>query len=528
LGRVEAKDGTSQAGAQAASQGEPPRGPAIQVYSRETVVDVEVIDDKGQPVRGLSQADFTVKENGTEQGIRSFKEYGGSPTDAGPMLRQQAALPEEVHTNRETPTSGPVNILLIDALNASPVMVMFVQEETLKYLETMPEGTQVAVFWLSQGGLHLLQGFTQDRKLLIGAVSRTLVAQNRLEVWTKQWLTVDGMDEIAMYVSKIKGRKNLIWFTPGMPIRLVRDGGYSWGDSEGPDMGLVHRLMDAYELLSQAQVAICPVDPRGVGAAMSMQSLLVEEVAEESGGTAYYNTNGLAKAMETAIATGSNYYTISYVPPGKKNDGRFHHIWVGVDRPGVRLVYRKGYDSEDPLAAHAIAPGPGLKKAVMAGRAMVGAEMQFDVTVQPIPTTDEAGDGAPAEKPAAVVRRELPKQGAKPGVKYGFTFAVPVNQIAFTQGADGMRTASLEFDVSSYSASGAMTNDVSEITRLRLSGEEYAEFVKMPYHYYQQLELPMGEAIVRVGVLDDVSKRVGTMAIPLKVVKEPGVAEAGR
>jgi VWFA-related protein len=246
LGRVEAEDRTIPAAGQAASQVATPSGPAIQVYSRETVVDVEVIDAKGQPVRGLSQADFTVKENGDKQAIRSFKEYGGSPVDVGLMPPQQAASPQGVYSNQEMPTGGPVNIVLIDALNASPRMVLLVQMETVKYLETMPVGTQVAIFWLSQSGLHLLQGFTQDRKLLIGAVqSGTLVAQGQAEGWTKKWLTVDGLDEIAIYVSKTTGRKNLIWFTPGMPVDLLRDGGYGAGVL--PDMGLVHRLMDAYE-----------------------------------------------------------------------------------------------------------------------------------------------------------------------------------------------------------------------------------------------------------------------------------------
>jgi hypothetical protein len=275
-----------------------------------------------------------------------------------------------------------------------------------------------------------------------------------------------------------------------------------------------------YELLAQAQVAICPVDPGGA------RSDLAEEVALETGGTAYHDTNGLARA----IATGSNYYTLSYVPPGQQDDGRFHHIWVGVDRPGVRLVYRTGYNSEDPLAANAIASGPGLKKAVMAGRAMkvTGMEMQFDVKMQPIAAADAAGDGTPAERPAAAVRRVLPRQGAKPGVKYGFIFAVPMSQIAFAEGTDGMRTASLEFDVASHGVNGAITNIVSERVRVRLSSEEYAGFIKLPFHCYQQLELPVGEAMVQVGVRDDVSKKVGTMEIPLKVAKEPGVAEAGR
>jgi len=390
----------------------------------------------------------------------------------------------------------------------------------VKYLGTMPEGTEVAVFGLSSGGLHLMQGFTTDRKLLIGAVSRGGSFNRQVERWTQMWLTVDAMDEIAVYVSGIKGRKNLIWITPGMPVQLVRDGGYGWSGGP-PDMGLVHRLMDAYELLTRAQVAICPVDPRGVGPRMGMNTMLAEQVAAESGGTAYYNTNDLAAAVGKAIATGSEYYTLSYIPPGSKDDNRFHHIWVGVDRPGVQLVYRKGYDSEDPLSAHAVAPGPGLKQAVAAGHAMTIAEMEFDVKVEPI----AAADAGAEEAPASSGRRLLPK-GGKPAVKYGFLFSVPASEITFTQGADGMRMGSLNFDVAAYSSNGVLADVISEKVRLPLSAEEYEEFVKTPFHFYQKLDLPLGETMVRVGILDDASKKAGTMDIPLTVAKETGQTEA--
>jgi len=49
--------------------------PTLHVYSRETIVDVLVTDDKGQPVRGLTRSDFTVEEDGNAQPIRGFREY---------------------------------------------------------------------------------------------------------------------------------------------------------------------------------------------------------------------------------------------------------------------------------------------------------------------------------------------------------------------------------------------------------------------------------------------------------------------
>jgi hypothetical protein len=46
--------------------------PTVKVYARETIVDVTVTDAKGNPVHGLTQTDFTVKENNKPQPIRRF------------------------------------------------------------------------------------------------------------------------------------------------------------------------------------------------------------------------------------------------------------------------------------------------------------------------------------------------------------------------------------------------------------------------------------------------------------------------
>src|SRR5208283_1940278 len=52
--------------------------PTLYVTSREIVVDVMVTDANGQPVRGLKQSDFSMKEDGHPQPIRSFAEFGAA------------------------------------------------------------------------------------------------------------------------------------------------------------------------------------------------------------------------------------------------------------------------------------------------------------------------------------------------------------------------------------------------------------------------------------------------------------------
>ena len=289
----EAETAATSAGQASAGAGVP----TLKVYSRETIVDVSVTDQEGRPVRGLKKSDFFVEENGKPQPIHSFVESEEVP----PETEERAELEPGVYTNSQVvPETGPVNILLLDALEAGPEDIVHEQSATMDYVKEMPPGTQLAIFWLSNSGLHLVQGFTsQPAMLRKAAQTRMFDFGSNLEKWTRDWYTVDALNQIAEYVSRIKGRKNLLWLTHGMPIPLLPDGGYGWADPQvsggwnAPDMGVVNRLMDTYELLTNEQVAVYPVDIGGV-MGLGMGTMRAEAVAESLGGVAYYNTNDLS------------------------------------------------------------------------------------------------------------------------------------------------------------------------------------------------------------------------------------------
>ena len=71
-----------------------PITPTLHVYSRETIVDVLVTDDKGHPVRGLTRSDFTISEDGHPQPISSFAEYNKNAPPA-----PAHALPPDTYSN---------------------------------------------------------------------------------------------------------------------------------------------------------------------------------------------------------------------------------------------------------------------------------------------------------------------------------------------------------------------------------------------------------------------------------------------
>ena len=88
---------------------------ALKVYARETIVDITVTDAKGNPVHGLTRDDFTVKEDGKPQALKSFAEFGAErPAKQVDVPR----LPPNVYSNAQppAPTSGAVNVLMFDNL----------------------------------------------------------------------------------------------------------------------------------------------------------------------------------------------------------------------------------------------------------------------------------------------------------------------------------------------------------------------------------------------------------------------------
>jgi VWFA-related protein len=544
-----------------AQQPAPPAVATIQVYSRETIVDIIVTDAKGQPVRGLSKSAFTIKEDGKPQPIRSFGEFDAETT--APAI--SPTLPSGIHSNLQAaPTSGPVNIILIDALHSNWVSSVRALQATQAYADRMPRGTEVAVFWLSVSGLHMLQGFTTDPAAIHEALApqRTDIGSSG-DCYTINRTTIEALNQIAAYVAGIKGRKNLLWFTPGMPVYLMRDGGYGWGTStdcresgpahsfgsggrggitlftsaggseQGMDMGEVHRLMDTYEIFTAQQIAVSPMSPAGVGG-LGRGNLAAEEVAQQSGGVAKFNNNDLTAEIADTISTSSHYYTISYIPPRQKDDGHYHTIAIETDRPGLRLLYRKGYNSENPLAPKTYT-GPELIKAALQGRAPSATQLLFDAKLTPVPTAppadpteafDPFGASAapPGTSPGAPSKLSLGGSAAKKPAKipatrtpYDLLLAIPQSQIACAPGPDGTHTIKLQFAFDAYDLNGKLLGAHSQDVSLNLTPERYQRFIQAPVFFHEQLEFFPGPLFLRVGVLDSVSNKVGTLEIPLTI-----------
>ncbi len=241
-----------------------------------------------------------------------------------------------------------------------------------------------------------------------------------------------------------------------------------------------------------------------------MAQLRAEAVAEQSGGEAFYNNNDLKSLIAKAINHGSQFYTLSYIPPKQKDDGHYHHIKIElVDQPKLHLVYREGYNAERVPTLDAPAPGPALMKASMEGNTPAATQILFDVGVWPGSLANPAANPQPKADPKS-----------KPGktVRYEIHYGFPPSEIAFTEDANGVLHGSLEFDAVAYDLIRRRVALLTQTVTMNLSPAEYDDFIaKHDFSFVQQLDLPPGAISLHVGILDNVTSKVGTLEVPIYV-----------
>ncbi len=154
----------------------------------------------------------------------------------------------------------------------------------------------------------------------------------------------------------LDGKKSLILFSDGFLSEDVR-----------------YELQDVVDMALRSGVIINAVDIRGlyvssyqandrviVGATPEQQLVLSQKpmlhsenltaqadplglLAQETGGIFFQNNNDLYSGVRKISANQSFYYVLTYASPTSKSDGRYHKIKLEVNRPGLRVVHRKGY-----------------------------------------------------------------------------------------------------------------------------------------------------------------------------------------
>jgi len=177
----------------------------------------------------------------------------------------------------------------------------------------------------------------------------------------------------------------------------------------------------AIRALNEADVAVYPVDARGVmvspafqadrssigkrskppraGSPVDFNYETLDTLAQETGGQSFHHINDLSSAIQEAASDARVSYSLAFYPPADSLDGSYHRLEVAVKRPGVKLRYRPGYIAARDTAM-ALPLADAIKNPVaLAG---IGLAVHLDpveggykatVTIDPRNITLESRDG---------------------------------------------------------------------------------------------------------------------------------------
>lgn len=361
---------------------------------------VVVHDRSGKPVDDLKSSDFRLFEDGKEQKIEFFEIEGGP---ASPSVKS-FPWAANIFSNRLEQRAGGVAVVLFDRLNSNFEDQKPARDQILRYLAKIDPADRVALYVLESDAITVLHDFTSDTTRLIAALSKFVgntsveLAHSQeekpfippsgiaaVDAETEAWLqrsmetvqeqflrrraviTTSALESIANHLAGVPGHKSLIWVSAAFPF-VFND------PLTGPQI-MNKEVNRATRAVNAADIAIYPVDIRGlVGAfanpaaatatvqlgsggrpvatpfttlgTISSAQDSMREIAGQTGGRVYVNTNAIGEAVQKAMNDSRVSYVLGFY--SSRIDEKYHELDVKVNRGGLDVRHRKGYLAISP------------------------------------------------------------------------------------------------------------------------------------------------------------------------------------
>lgn len=309
----------------------------LQAGTRIVLTDVIVTDRDGQPVRGIPQSAFKIYDDNKPQTIASLEESATSPVQSLPRVSTASGA----YSNAFLAHLPPVlNIIVIDTTNVAITDQMYLNYQLTRFFKALPAGEPIAIYWHTGPTSDLLQSFTSDHDLLLAALHKAL--PHFPPTGRQFYSDFATLGKIVADFGQYPGRKNVLWFSGGSTLYLRSN------EIGVPD---THGWQQIYDELETSRIAIYPIDARGLMAGMVRvpyalwsQHALMNDIAQSTGGRAFYNNNGFSQIAQRWLDTSGDFYTITYAPRDFRIDNKWHKVKVKLDGcSGCTLSYRRGY-----------------------------------------------------------------------------------------------------------------------------------------------------------------------------------------
>ena len=370
-----------------------------------------VRDRDGTLIRDLTQTDFQILERGIPQQIVAFDRVSirtaPVPASASASLEGRDVASNEAIGDRR------VFVLVLDALHVASSRTLAVRQRAAEFIERYVGPADMVAVVSPGGPSAATQDFTADKARLIAAVQQFVGNKMRsatVEIAEEQAALdrggvaihdgkdpsdseragraralADVLEALGRHLARVAHRRTtMLLFSEGIEYDvddvLGRVQRYSNEVSRATER--------AVEALMRSNVSMYAIDPRGLGGAAaalvetplfaptpsilagpsveaeyasSIRSL--REVSGSTGGFAAVDRKDLAGAFDRIVEDSSDYYVLGYAAANPGRPGEFRDITVKVERPGARVVARKGY-VVPPRQANPVMPNRQQDQAV--------------------------------------------------------------------------------------------------------------------------------------------------------------------
>lgn len=443
----------------------------------------------GAPVTDLTAADFEISDNGKPQTIAYFV-HPPAPGPTKPDLRQHE------YSNRLAGSASHATVLLFDMFNSNVAEQGFVRNAIIHALESRESSDYLYFYILSRDAklfpVHPLPDtaaqfqpeqtpWTRQIKPLIDDAMKTV---NRLRLAgivddDRVKMTYEALNRVVATMAMIPGRKNIVWISRGVPIRLRLVG----GPDEINYTPLARKFADQCD---QAKLSFYTVYQSSSGTPPPAELVNVETLqtlANLSGGRTYATNDDTVAAVGQAVDQWRASYTIAYRPDADNWDGKPHKIRVTTSRRGTTLLFRQSYD--------AVAPGTERLRAAL-----------------------QSAVSSPLDSPE-IGLQVLVTKGSKPGTVQLGILANSADVFQTQQGDNfAAQLTALFVD---YTAQGPKAISKPIGFDVKMTKEQHDAAIKNGIRVDQ--ERPVGEGIekIKVIVYDAGLNNVGSLTVPVKV-----------
>ena len=372
-------------------------GYTFKAQSELVLVNVSVRDSHGNLVRDLKPEDFTVLEDNKPQKIASFDIEN---TESVPVVpQQQVALltntPKKVRATVANPNPAPsaeeqaikdrrLIILFFDLSAMQPDEVERSVAAAQNYLSKQMEPADLVSIVSLSSTITVNLDFTSNREQLnkvlqslntgagtgyeegsTGTTEGTADTGNSFTVDDTEYnifntdRRLQALRTVAQQVASVPQKKALIYFSSGMD----RTGIENQSELRAATNAAVLANMSIYTMDIRGLQALPPggeaqnASLRGtspysgkstmndLNSNFTTQETLVT-LAADTGGRAYLDSNDFGKVFRGVQDDTAMYYLLGYHSTNTARDGKFRRITVKLNRPGLKIDYRKGYYAE--------------------------------------------------------------------------------------------------------------------------------------------------------------------------------------